>query len=129
MTETIDLACKLFVDGDLATRTHLSDLATHLGGTLQGAVITLPENELELRENEDFHPIDRRTFPDGYLHFRTYLEVDPVGAPSLDDQVRLVARILHYCWGKGWPAVAACDYEDRLPKGGGYRSREIPWPA
>lgn len=129
MTESVDLACKLYVDGDLAAGPRLSDLAALLDGTLRGAVITLPQNELELRDNEDFHPIDRRAFPDGFLHFRMYLEIDPVGTPSLDDQVRLVARILHYCWGKGWPAVAACDYEGRLPKGGGYKSREIPWPA
>ncbi len=37
---------------------------------LRGTVVTLPQNELDLRENEDFHPIDRRDFPDGFIHFQ-----------------------------------------------------------
>jgi hypothetical protein len=25
--------------------------------------------------------------------------------------------------------VAACDYEDELPKSGGYNNPEVPWPS
>ena len=53
------------------------------------------------------------------LNFRLLIEAGPQA---------LVARLLQLLWENGIPAVAAADYEDELPEGGGGKSRAVPWP-
>ena len=50
----------------------------------------------------------------------------PVNTPS---RYALVDRLLNRLWSQGLPAVAACDYENELPRAGGYNNRSVPWPS
>ena len=94
------------------------------GGTREGATIEAPGHELYVDENDEADPVRRTEFPDGFLHFGQRVEVYPDAPPATD----LVARLLASFWAAGWPAVATSDHEDELPHGGGYRSRDVPWP-
>jgi hypothetical protein len=54
-----------------------------------------------------------------FLHFPHCLDVDaPVDVPHAD-YVAAVAKLLQALWGAGLEAVAACDFEDDLPRHGG----------
>jgi hypothetical protein len=37
--------------------------------------------------------------------------------------VAQIGRLLEALWAGGWRAVAACEFEDELPRRGGYRWR------
>lgn len=64
-----------------------------------------------------------KTVPgDGFLHFAFEVEVYAGERPA----IALVSRMLEALWARGWPAVAACDYEDELPDRGGRRWRAAP---
>src|SRR3954464_9696066 len=74
----------------------------------------------DARRSHDRDAIRAREFPDGWLFFRHNVEVE---------RRAHVAPLLRLLWGNGIPAVAACDYEEELPEGGGSKSRNVPWPA
>lgn len=120
-----DLYCKLFVDADNLTR---SELRTLLLGCL-GNLVTDAEHmsldsstfAIDVRRNEDFDPLQCQE-PAGFVFFRYYLDIDAVPGQPLSVQVALVSQILECLWGRGYAAVAACDFEDNLPRRGGYNS-------
>ena len=124
---SVDLACVIYTDSDR------DELLAMLGQLLpekgDGAIFRARDNEIEVVKNLDFDPVARPQFPDGFLHFRQRIEIFPEESktPSQENQVTLVSLILEHLWARGVPAVAACDYEDKLPHGGGYNSTETPW--
>jgi hypothetical protein len=75
---------------------------------------------LHVERNDDRDPERAAEFPDGFLYFATLVEAGPQ---------EVTAQLLRLLWDAGIPAVAATDYEDELPEGGGYGSRRIPWPG
>jgi hypothetical protein len=84
-----------------------------------------PGAELYVDASDEADPAQRTAFPDGFLAFSHRVEVFADAPPAVD----LVTGMLERLWAAGLPAVAACDYEDRLPHGGGYGSRDVPWPV
>ena len=58
--------------------------------------------------------------PDGFLYYRYFLDIDPVQDVDEADYVASVATLLTQLWQSEYKAVAACDFEDRLPRKGGY---------
>lgn len=89
--------------------------------TVTGAV------EVDVLHNDE---ADKRriAFPDGFLHFRYKLEVE-CGDAAESEGHEIVAAILEMAWRRGWAAVASCDFEDDLPRRGGYKCQDIPWPS
>jgi hypothetical protein len=88
------------------------------------ATIIFPRGEIEFRNNDGFNLNRAVHFPDGFLSFPLIVEIF---ARWTDENERneTVGRLLERFWSNGWPAVAACDYEDQLPRRGGYKDREI----
>ena len=74
---------------------------------------------IDVRRNDGFDII-RRNDPDGFLYYRYYLDIDAVPGQQRVAQVALVEQILECLWEHGYAAVAACDFEDELPRHGGY---------
>ena len=52
--------------------------------------------------------------------------ISPAAEIRREDRVSLVARISNFLWDRGVPAVAVCDYEDALPRAGGYKDWTVP---
>lgn len=115
--------CKVFVDADLSD--------TELVG-MTAPVLFAPDDKISLQvevlTNEDYDSNRRRTFPDGFVYFRYTLDLYMPDAP-ITRQAAIVTRLLKRLWEWGFPAVAACAFEDRLPKRGGYQNRSAPWPS
>ena len=103
----------------------LARVAEVTGGARDGATVEAPGHALDVDANDEADPAAAAAFPDGFLHFAQRVEVY-AGAPPA---TALVAALLEAFWAAGWPAVAASDYEDELPHGGGYGVRPLPWPA
>jgi hypothetical protein len=122
---TVDeLDCAIYVDAP-DREALLARVLETTGGTRAGTTVELDGHELDVDDNDEADPVRRTPFPDGFLHFAQRVEVYAAAPPA----AALVTRLLDAFWGAGWPAVAACDYEQDLPHGGGYRSDAVPWPA
>jgi hypothetical protein len=132
VTELNDLDCKIYVETG-QTVDHLCNLlaaelsATPLNGAVRGFQTSLCE--LDVRENDECDSARSQEFPDGFLYFRYLVELYPAVIASHEDRVHLTARILSLLWSKGYPAIAACDYEKELPHAGGYQNHRVPWPT
>jgi hypothetical protein len=126
-----DLDCKIYVEADLAPEDLGGLLAALVGGTVSSAAgsrtVQSPIGEIDIRNNPDSDKVLAQQFPDGFLFFRYTLEFYPSATARREDRISLVERILRQLWSRGYPAVAACDYEDDLPNRGGYNDRNSPW--
>lgn len=113
--------CKVFVHAEVAE----ADL---IG--LTAPVLFVREDNISLQvevvPNEDYDPTRSRQFPDGFVYFRYMLDLYMSDAP-VERKAAITTRLLERLWDWGYPAVAACTYEDRLPERGGYKSRAVPW--
>lgn len=114
--------CKVYVDADVAD----SELVS-----LTAPLLFMPDDhvslEVDVLKNEDYDSNRRRQFPDGFIYFRYTLDLYMSDAP-LTRKAVIVTRLMKRLWGWGFPAVAACAFEERLPQRGGYKSRTVPWP-
>ena len=115
--------CKVFIDADVSEQELIS---------LTSPLLFAPGDDLRLEvevlKNADYDSNRRRTFPDGFIYFRYTLDLYMSDAP-VSRKAAIVKRLIAQLWSWGCPAVAACAFEDRLPKRGGYKSRAVPWPV
>ncbi len=114
--------CKVFVDADVSE--------PELIGLISPVLFTAEDKvslEVEVLKNQEYDTRLRQQFPDGFVYFRYTLDLYMNSAP-LKRQSAIVTRLIECLWDWGFPAVAACAYEDRLPERGGYKSRTVPWP-
>src|SRR5438128_2209958 len=120
-TSTI-LDCHIFVYSSLSLDQLAKLLNSVLPGTLsQGRSHTLQTaaGEVDFRKNPDFDALRSQEFPDGFLFFPYSLEFYAHPEQSLEARIDLVTKVLEALWSQSFPAVAACDYEDMLPRTGG----------
>jgi hypothetical protein len=68
-----------------------------------------------------------RKYPVGFYSFLFLLEVEFAEGVIVETAIETVGLILRGLWDRGWAAVAASGYADRLPYEGGV-SEELPWP-
>ncbi len=73
-------------------------------------------------KNDEADKVRAADFPDGFLYFNYSMELCFRG-----NRVKLTNDILDVLWSNRIPAVATCDYEDELHKGGGYKNSDVPW--
>ena len=114
-----DLYSKVYVNTDLARGDLTQMIAESLDGVASGSSVEVPGCELDIEDNDDFDPAQVDA-PDGFLFYRYYLDVVPAETQTRDGQIALVSRLLELLWARGWPAVAAADFEEELPRRGGY---------
>lgn len=118
------LYCAIYVDAP--GRPALVELLSEVtGGRYEHWTIEAPGIDLHVDGNDEADAERSTAFPDGFLFFTHKVEAD-VDAGSA---VAVVTRMLEALWARGWPAVAACEFEDELPCGGGYKSPDVPWPG
>ena len=110
------LYCKVYVDAECDGMGLLSRLQTIFGGSIERRTLRSTGFELDVSENEEFDSSARGS--DCFLYSRFLLDVEAAPTASRPQFVESVARLLHSFWELDVSAVAACDFEDELPKRG-----------
>jgi hypothetical protein len=82
--------------------------------------------EIDIVKNSDFNESESKKFPDGFLSFPFLIEYYSNGEVKTADIFNATV-ILEELWKNNIPAIASCDFEDKLPENGGYKSKNIPW--
>ncbi len=130
MDATSELDCKVFLNAEGLPADLGRFLANALTGTLSGPpfapIVQTRCGEVEIRANDEWDPEKARASADGFLFFRYAVEFYPSTACRHEDKVALVSTLLQTAWRRGWPAVAACDYEAELPCQGGCQVPPAP---
>ena len=121
--------CKIFIYSENSNFAIASNLALFYKLKAEGKYLKADFAELGVIKNDDFDILKGKDFPDGFLSFPYYLEINFIEDIILVDVIFQINKILSFLWSQNIPAVAACDYEDSLINNGGYNKYNLPWPG
>jgi hypothetical protein len=119
----MNLYCKIFVDTDSEPQRLVDLIARILSAPHDRWTVNTTLCEIDVEKNEDFDQARRSQSPDGFLHYRYYLDIEPIAGADRAAYVESIGQLLNRLWDSGCRAVAACDFEEDLPRGGGYEGR------
>jgi hypothetical protein len=108
--------CQILVKNN--NKSELEDqLAAWLGGVFEHGSMSLDGLIVDVVGNSDGVAPDEA----GHDFVRWPVQIEFEAEPFTPGErvVELVSRVLKALWESGRPAVAACDFEDELPWGGG----------
>jgi hypothetical protein len=83
--------------------------------------------EFSVLKNDEFDEQMRKDNEDGFLYYRYLIEVEPNKELGEENAVAFTAKLLEYLWSQGYPATAACGYEDALPNKGKLIPENYNW--
>jgi hypothetical protein len=126
MPNDVDLHCKVFVDADIARSNLVDIIARRLGETVASQnIVEVGGAEVYVDDNEDFRTTWARTADAPFVYYRYYLDLDPLPGQDLPGQISVVSHLLECLWSQGFSAVAACAFEEDLPRRGGFHE-DVP---
>lgn len=111
----MDLYCKIFVNTELSSDQFIDWLSDRFIGEVDGRSLVTPIFEIDVIGNGDFDK-DKVSDPKGFVFYPYYLEIDESDDVDVKVYVSEVSRLLELLWSVGTDAVAACEFEDELPK-------------
>lgn len=128
-----DLSVCIYVDSPHKHKRFVQLLAGIVNGVVKTPRIVKSKwgnlDDIYVEQNDDYDPKRQDEIADygfiGFLFYRYAVEIDPVGAVGKlsclekDDRDAYVSRIsdiLRQLRGAGYKVVAACNFEDELPK-------------
>jgi len=76
---------------------------------------------IDFFNNKEFNENKAIEFPDGFIHFPHFLDIDIVDEEREREYKEVVRKIMLYLWSEGCQLVASSDFEDELPHNGGYK--------
>lgn len=120
MEEKFDLFTKIFVDNDMNKEMLLATVSKIVKGTISGSSILTKQAEIFIFNNGDFDEDKRKQGTDAFLYYRYYIEIEPKEDTDDRDYVLEVTDLLTKLWNADFKAIASCDFEDLLPRKGGY---------
>jgi hypothetical protein len=122
MSDTPNMYCKVYMDSQ-ADKSQLLDLiANIISGSIKMRTVSSRELQVDLVVNEDFDETKRMQGEDQFLFYRYYLDIEPTEDVPRERYVESVGNLLEGLWRLGCKAVAACDFEEKLPRSGGYKT-------
>jgi hypothetical protein len=122
MSQYENLYCKLFVDTGMDEKSLIELVGNIVTGSKVGIRTVITEiNEIDIIKNDDFDIVKKKA-NDGFLFFRYYFDIEPKEYVGLDQReyISSVAQLLQSLWHLGFNAVCACDFEEELPRMGGF---------
>ncbi|WP_392563593.1 hypothetical protein RHO13_09680 [Orbus wheelerorum] len=75
---------------------------------------------IDIQKNKEFDEIESQEFPDGFLFYPYFLDIDIIDENRITQYKVVIKRLLEYLWEENYQAVASCDFEEDLPHKGGY---------
>ena len=124
-----DTKCIIYIQADLNFQDLVELIASLSNGQVeQWYMVKTPLFKIDFEENDEFDEEMSKSFPGGFLYFRFSLGIFPLSKSLKQHHIDALSNLLEKLWAKGFPAVAACDYEYLLSKQGGYKDSSIPWP-
>ena len=123
MTEAASDWCEIYVKGAEDVSALVALVATAAGGKSDGRSVMSPEGVeiyvVRNSTNPKFEPVPPSDTDFVFWPFVIDMEVDE------ERGVPLVAAVLRTLWTHGLWAVAACSFEARLPRSGGFSSGRL----
>ena len=112
-----DLYCKVYVDSSGESGDLLAFIAEVVKGNISLRTVANDLFEVAVFRNEDYEK-DKATDVGGFVFFPYYLEIEPIHETNIssEEYKSLIGHLLEALWEAGADAVAACDFEDELPK-------------
>ncbi|MGG0888076.1 1,4-dihydroxy-6-naphthoate synthase [Brevibacillus parabrevis] len=124
MEEKFDLFTKIFVDSDVDKEMLLDTVSNIVMGAISGSSILTKQTEIFIFNNGDFDEDKRNQGNDGFLYYKYYLEIEPTEDADDRNYVLEISNLLTKLWNADFKAIASCDFEDLLPRKGGYNFEE-----
>jgi hypothetical protein len=121
--DNLNLFCRVNVDSDLAHGDFVSLIARCARGPARMNSVRSDNLDISVDANDEFDATKSREGADRWLYFRYTLEIDPISGVVYRDYVAAIGALLTSLWSAGMDAVAACDFEDELPRS----SRRLNW--
>ena len=121
MTKYQNLYCKIYLNCDVSRDELIQSIATIVNGKINVSSILTPDCEIDVRKNEDFDENQCYEYPDGFLYYPYYLDIEPTEEIASIFYKQTITRLLEAFWAEKSQAVAACDFEEELPRKGGYK--------
>lgn len=111
--------CKVFVNADVARSDLVDTIAHALDGRIKPLNTVAGDTwEIDVRRNDEHDAERSKDQENGFLFFPYYLDVVARRGRDRQAQIALVSRLLERLWERGYGAVAACDFEEELPRKG-----------
>ena len=96
----------------------------HVGAHVVDGALVTDAMELDVRANEDADNERYAATWQDFVFAPYYLDIESkLGVPTAA-YVLGVSRLLEALWSEGWDAIAACDFEEQLPRKGGLQRRD-----
>jgi hypothetical protein len=121
MLEKEDLYCNLFIDfeGDLKEVDNL--VAELTNGNMKSSVRVIETTfaEMDVRRNDGYKtPKELRSKDpdDDFLFWKYHIDIETIEHISRSIYISNISKLILKLWAKGIDAVAACGFEDELPK-------------
>ncbi|MCM3134248.1 1,4-dihydroxy-6-naphthoate synthase [Paenibacillus polysaccharolyticus] len=124
MEKEFDLFTKIFVDSDLDKEMLLNTVSTIFMSTISGSSILTEQSEIFIFNNGDFDEEKRDQGNGGFLYYRYYLEIEPTEDADDHSFILEISNLLTKLWDNDFEAIASCDFEDLLPRKGGYNFKD-----
>ncbi len=114
--DSMELFCRINVQAEMPFQEFVAFIARCAGGQSRMNAMTSQALDISVFENDDFDTEKSHLGDDRWLYFRYTLEIDPIECISPGDYVAAIGALLKSLWSAGVDAVAACDFEEQLPR-------------
>lgn len=105
-----ELYCKIFLQTNLDFAALFGMLNDRVGGKPHGRRISTTQMTIDLALNDDHD----NAFPQNETRWKYYLDVSPLPRVNASDYKAAIRHLLLSLRSDGFPAVAACEFEDEL---------------
>jgi hypothetical protein len=121
--DNMNLSCRINVQAELSFQDFVKSVARCATGVSHMNEVQSKTLDISVHKNDVFDPSKSRTGKDRWLYFKYTLEIDPSARVSPGDYIAAIGSLLKELWSSRMDAVAACDFEDRLPR----NVRRLKW--
>lgn len=120
MEAQYDLFTKIFLDTDKEKTSVVETVSKIVEGSVTGSTIVTEQAEIYIFNNGDFSEEKRNQGSDEFLYYKYYLDIEPMEDVKEKVYIGEISKLLTELWDSGFKAIASCDFEDELPRKGGY---------